>query len=277
MKNSIPIVMTGAAGEAAQMILPHLRARFPALTLTDIAPAEGVIPCDLRDLPGLRKILRGAKGVVHLGGQRDDDAPWQTILESNIGGTRNVFEAARLEGAERVVFASSNHAAGFMPARRPFAPADRARPDGPYGASKVFGESMASLYADKHGLRTLCVRIGKVLPAPESRRHLSIWIHPEDLAGLIAVGLTHPGIHCEIVYGVSRTARPDFDNSAAFRLGYAPRHGADGHAERLRDSGPDFDFVGGGFAEANFDGDRARTLRAVGEEPGGANRGAKKS
>ena len=262
MKSDIPIVMTGAAGEVAGMITPRLRGQFPNLTLTDIAPAEGVVPCDLRDLDGLRKVLRGAKGVVHLGGHPNDDAEWEVILQSNIIGARNLFEAARLENVERVVFASSNHAAGFMPANAPFSPHDRPRPDGPYGASKVFGESMASLYADKHGLRTLSIRIGTVLPAPENKRHLSTWIHPEDLVQLIAIGLVHPDIHCEIVYGVSATSRPYFNNAAAFRLGYAPKRGADDFADKVPDEQGDMDFIGGVFAEAEFDGDRARTLRA---------------
>lgn len=261
MSSDISVVMTGAAGQVAGMTMPHLRRQFPNLTLTDIAPGAGIIPCDLRDLNALRKVLRGAKGIVHLGGHPNDNAEWETILHSNIAGTRNLFEAARLENVERVVFASSNHAAGFMPARHPFQPANRPRPDGPYGVSKVFGESMASLYADKHGLRTLSIRIGTVLPAPENQRHLSTWIHPEDLARLIAIGLAHPDIHCEIVYGVSATSRPYFDNAAAFRLGYAPKHNSEDYADKVGDDEGNMNFIGGVFAESGFDGDRARTLR----------------
>lgn len=262
MPEDFPIVITGGAGEVARMILPCLRERFSALTLADIVSGDGIAPCDLRDLSAVRGVLRGARGVVHLGAHPTDEWGWGDILETNIGGTRNVFEAARLEGVERVVFASSNHAAGFMPALRPFSPPDRARPDGPYGASKVFGESMASLYADKHGLRTTSIRIGKVLPEPSVRRYLPIWIHPEDLAQLVVIGLTHPDIHCEIVYGVSRTSRPHFDNAAAFRLGYSPRHCADNFADKLPADGGDFDFVGANFAEEGFNGDRLRTLGA---------------
>ena len=255
------IVMTGAAGGVANMVLPYLQDKFDKLVLTDRREVDGGIRCELTDTAKLRTVLKGAKGVIHLGGQ-PVEADWDTIRECNFEGARALFECARLEGVKRIVFASSNHAVGYFPSERPFGIADVFRPDSLYGVSKVFGESLCMLYADKYGIRTFAIRIGTTLPAPEDRRTLSTWIHPEDLAQLMLIGLTDDRIHAEIVYGVSDVLHPYFDNSRAERLGYVPKH----HAADFRDifGGGDapFDFVGGSFA--SFSGaDEGRTLSAV--------------
>ena len=51
-----------------------------------------------------------------------------------------------------MVFASSNHAVGFYPRHHRIGTDVTARPDSRYGVSKVFGEAVGALYADKHGL-----------------------------------------------------------------------------------------------------------------------------
>jgi uronate dehydrogenase len=57
----------------------------------------------------VERAVTGVQGIVHLGGF-SVEGPWDTILNSNIIGTYNLFEAARRHVVERVVFASSNHA-----------------------------------------------------------------------------------------------------------------------------------------------------------------------
>ena len=66
------------------------------------------------------------------------------------------------------------------------------RPDSRYGVSKAFGEALGALYADKHGLRVTCLRIGNFGDAPLDQRRLAIWLKPEDLVQLIRIGLEHP-------------------------------------------------------------------------------------
>ena len=96
------------------------------------------------------------------------------------------------------------------------------RPDSRYGVSKAFGEALGSLYADKHGLRVLCLRIGNVGDKPLDKRRLSIWIKPEDLAQLMRIGLEHPDLRFEIFYGASYNERAWWDNSRAYAYGYRP-------------------------------------------------------
>jgi uronate dehydrogenase len=153
------------------------------------------------------------------------------MLQSNIIGTYNLFEAARRHGVERVVFASSNHAVGFYPRSRRIGVNDPVRPDSRYGMSKAFGEAVAALYAFKHGLRVTCIRIGNLTDIPADRRRLSIWLKPEDLVALVRIGLEHPDIRYEIFFGVSDNARGWWDNEAAFRYGYRPQ----GKSEDFRD------------------------------------------
>jgi uronate dehydrogenase len=107
------------------------------------------------------------------------------------------------------------------------------RPDSRYGVSKAFAEALASLYADKHGIGFLCTRIGNFGPRPIDKRRLSIWISPRDYTQLVRIGLEHPEIRYEIVYGVSNNRRSWYDNSNAERLGYRPQDNSEPFAEAV--------------------------------------------
>jgi uronate dehydrogenase len=261
------ILMTGAAGGVGRRLRPLLRGAYPELRLSDraaiadLAAGESFHAADLADLAALEKAAEGCEGIIHLGGMAVENA-WSVILESNIIGTYNLFEAARRQGVERVVFASSNHAMGFYRRRRRVGTEAVPRPDTRYGVSKVFGEALGALYADKHGLRVLSVRIGNVDEKPVDLRRLSIWIHPEDLAELVRIGLEHPDLRYETVYGASDNARGWWDNAAAFRLGYRPRHRAEDHRDaalaaqaKLAPDPIGDRFQGGSFCALEFTGE----------------------
>jgi uronate dehydrogenase len=190
------------------------------------------MPADLSDLAALRRAIAGVDGIAHFGG-RSGEAPWEVIHEANIAGCYNLFEAARLEGVRRIVFASSNHAVGFYRRDQRIGTSVLVRPDSRYGVSKVFGEALASLYADKYGAEVLSIRIGNVSPQPREVRRLSIWISPRDLCQLIRIGLETPGLRHEVVYGASDNARTWWDNDTAFRLGYRPADGSEVFAEEV--------------------------------------------
>ncbi|MFK5126668.1 NAD(P)-dependent oxidoreductase, partial [Klebsiella pneumoniae] len=73
--------------------------------------------------------------------------------------------------------------------------------------SKVFGEALGALYADKHGLKVTCLRIGNFGDMPLDQRRLAIWLKPDDLVQLCKIGLEHPDIHFEVFYGASLNER----------------------------------------------------------------------
>jgi uronate dehydrogenase len=97
----------------------------------------------------------------------------------------------------------------------------------------VFGEALGSLYADKYGMEVFMMRIGNVNPMPIDKRRLSIWFSPRDLAQLVSIGIDHPDIRFEIVYGISRNKRAWYDNSNAFRLGYRPQDDSEIFAQEI--------------------------------------------
>ncbi len=264
------VVMTGAAGGVATMIRPHLRKIVSELVLSDlddigdVQPGETPVPADLTDLASMKRLLKGADGLIHLGGQ-SVEADWEKVLNANIIGLHNTYEAARLQGCGRIIFATTNHVVGFYRRQRVIDHTVMPRPDSRYGASKAFGEALGRMYADKYGLRFLNIRIGNVGEKPLDIRRLSIWVSPGDLTRLIEIGLTHPDLHFEVVYGASRNARAWWDNSNAYRLGYQPEDRAEGHAEiahAASDAHPDdpvtAQFQGGTFCAHEFAGDSDR-------------------
>ncbi|HTY67212.1 MAG TPA: NAD(P)-dependent oxidoreductase [Alphaproteobacteria bacterium] len=266
------ILITGAAGGVGRRLRRLLRGRFPAIRLSDVArpadvaPGEEFMQADLADFAAVEKTVAGVEGIVHLGGMSVEN-DWETILASNIVGTRNVFEAARRQGVKRVVFATSNHVVGFYPRSRRIGTEVLVRPDSRYGVSKAFGEALGSFYADKFGLRVFCIRIGNVDDRPVDKRRLSIWLHPEDLAQLVCIGLEHPDVHYEVVYGASDNERGWWDNETAFRFGYRPKGRAEDFADaalaaqKSLPSDPLGDqFQGGSFCSAEFAGDPERLV-----------------
>jgi uronate dehydrogenase len=260
------VLLTGAAGGVGRRLRRLLRPVYPELRLSDIvtppdlAPGERFVAADLAAMDQVEAAVDGMEGIVHLGGI-SVEGPWETILQANIIGCYNLFEAARRKGVKRVVFASSNHAVGFYPRHRHIGTDVAVRPDSRYGASKAFGEALGALYADKHGLRVLCLRIGHVLDAPVDRRRLAIWLSPEDLVQLVRIGLEHPKLRYEIFYGASRNERSWWDNARAYAYGYRPTGRAEDHRDKALAAGAgrapdpigDF-FQGGPFCSDEFDG-----------------------
>jgi uronate dehydrogenase len=177
------ILITGAAGKIGYALRTGLRGLYPLIRLLDIVPlgtaeaGEDIFATDIRDMAALEKAMAGIDCVVHLAGA-SEEAEWGKVLPLNIEGCFNVFEAARSQGVKRIVFASSNHAVGFHRRERFIDNTVAPRPDSRYGVSKVFGEAIGRLYADKHGLSVACLRIGtfRTPDRPVDARGLLTWI-----------------------------------------------------------------------------------------------------
>jgi uronate dehydrogenase len=264
------ILFTGAAGGIGSMIRPLLAPLYPGLVLSDrvrpkdLLASETFVAADLSKPDEVAAAVAGVDSVLHFGGY-SVEGPWDTILQSNIVGCYNLFEAARQAGVKRVIFASSNHAVGFYPRKRKIATDVTVRPDSRYGVSKAFGEALGGLYSDKHGMTVTCLRIGNVGPRPLDVRRLAIWIAPEDLVQLLRIGLEAPDIRFEIFYGASDNAAGWWDNARAYALGYRPTGKGEDHrthaeAEQAK-IGPDPVgdlFQGGAFCSMEFTNDVKR-------------------
>ncbi|MEK8027661.1 NAD-dependent epimerase/dehydratase family protein [Pseudaquabacterium rugosum] len=223
------LLLTGAAGQLGRELRQRLRPycdRLRVSDLSEMAPPvddhEEVVRCDLADAAAVRALLDGVDGVVHFGGV-SVEAAWEPILQANIVGVKNLYEAARLNRTRRVVFASSNHVVGMYSQGQVLDVDAAPRPDGYYGLSKAFGEDTAQLYFDRHGVETVSIRIGSVTPAPIDRRMLATWLSFDDLERLIIAGLRAPVVGHSIVYGRSDNHGTFWDNRGAAHLGWRPR------------------------------------------------------
>ncbi len=262
------VLITGAAGAIGSVLRKGFQGRYDLLRLSDIEPlgaagrGEELVQADILDLDATVETMKGIDCVVHLAGMPIED-DWQTILKTNIIGCYNVFEAARLTGVKRVVFASSNHVIGFHRRERPIDTEVMVRPDSRYGMSKAYGEALGRLYADKYGISVSCLRIGAFREAPEDVRQLMIWISHRDMVHLVERCVDHPVYHFAIIYGVSNNDQNIWDNSKVDWLGYRPMDNAEDYAEAILSSGASEDpvakmFHGGSFCSAEFSGDLDR-------------------
>lgn len=266
------ILMTGASGGIGTRLRKLLPPIYPDLLLSDIRPPKDLGPneqfkaADLSDLAQCEAICEGVDGIIHFGGY-SVEGPWNDILQANIIGGYNLFEAAYRNGVKRVVFASSNHVVGFYPRHQKIGTDVTVRPDGRYGVSKVFGEAVGALYADKHGLKVTCIRIGNCDERPLDHRRIAMWLKPEDLVQLCQIGLEHPDIHFEVFYGVSLNERAWWDNHRAFEFGYRPTGRSEDHVAhamaeqaKLKPDPIGDHFQGGAFCSNEFDGDVSRII-----------------
>jgi uronate dehydrogenase len=231
------VLITGAAGDVGTHLRRELAGKY-VLRVSDLRPVnkhsakEKFVRADISKMSDALRITRGVDAIVHLAGY-SVEGPWEAILSANIIGCYNVFEAARRNRVKRIIFPTSNHAVGFYRRDQTIDHRVYIKPDSRYGVSKVFGEALGSLYADKYGMEVFCMRIGNVNPEPIDKRRLSIWFSPRDLAQLVTIGIEHPDIRFEIVYGISGNTRSWYDNSNATRLGYRPTGNGEAYAPEV--------------------------------------------
>src|SRR6187399_122755 len=204
------ILITGAAGDVGTHLRRELAAKYN-IRASDLRSLKKVgkemyMRADVSKMTDALRITKGVDAIVHLGGY-SVEGPWEGILNANIIGCYNMFEAARRNGVKRIIFPTSTHAVGFYRRDETIDHRVYIKPDGRYGVSKVFGEARGSVYADKYGMQFLMIRIGNVNPVPIDKRRLSIWISPRDIAQLVTIGIEHPQIKFEIVYGISANKR----------------------------------------------------------------------
>ena len=227
------VLITGATGDVGTHLSRELAGKYK-LRLSDKRPlkAKNFIKADISKMADALRITKGVDAIVHLGGYSVEGS-WEAILQANIVGCYNLFEAARRNRVKRIVFPTSNHATGFYRRNQTIDHRVYPKPDSRYGVSKVFGEALGSLYADKYGMQFLMIRIGNVNPKPIDKRRLSLWFSPRDLAQLVSLGIERPDIKFEIVYGISANKRAWYDNANAYRLGYRPQDDSESYAQEV--------------------------------------------
>jgi uronate dehydrogenase len=253
------ILLTGAAGGLGRELRTRLKAYCDTLRVSDIAAlgsaaaGEEVQRAELQDRDAVHALLQGVDVVVHLGGV-SVEGPFEPILQANIVGAYNLYEAARVHGVKRIVFASSNHVTGFYRQDEVIDTRAPMRPDGHYALSKAFGENLAQFYFDRYGLETVSLRIGSSFPEPKDRRMLATWLSYDDLERLVVASLSAPVVGHSIIYGMSDNTTTWWDNTAARHIGYRPRDSSEPFRAAVEARQPLIDlndpaarYQGGGF------------------------------
>ncbi|QBQ55968.1 NAD-dependent epimerase/dehydratase family protein [Nitrosococcus wardiae] len=135
---------------------------------TEVAPSPSSPPVqlvvgDILDETLALKVTQGVDVVVHLAantGVAPSVEDPRKDCTTNVIGTLNYLEGARLNGVKRFVFASSGAPVGEVepPIHEELAP----HPASPYGASKLAGEGYCSAYYRTFGIETVALRFGNV-------------------------------------------------------------------------------------------------------------------
>jgi uronate dehydrogenase len=256
------ILLTGAGGNLGRVLQPMLEKNCKVLRLSGsrefpvLAKNAEVVLGNLADATAVDKIVEGVDAIVHMGGV-SVEGPFGPILQANILGVYNLYEAARKFGVKRIVFASSNHVTGFYKQDQTITVDHPPRPDGMYGVSKAFGEDLSRYYFDRYGIETACIRIGSSFPEPKDRRMLATWLSYDDLYRLIIACLSTPILGHSIIFGNSKNKVSWWDNSGAKHIGFVPEDSADGFREKIYSetqapdlSDPVAQHQGGGFVAA---------------------------
>lgn len=262
------LLITGAAGQMGQLLRPLLRRPNRALRLADIRdigpamPGEEMLNVDITDPGSIVDACRDVDAVLHLAGI-SSEAPFDEVVQVNVKGTRNLFQAAVGAGVRCIVLASSNHAAGFY--RRSDVATDSddlgddlpPRPDTFYGWSKAACESLGAVYHHRYGIDVVALRIGTFSAEPADIRSLTTWLAPVDAARLVEACLAAPRPGFRVIWAISDNTRKWWSLMGAASLGYDPIEDAERFAPtlisqygELYHGDPGSDLVGGEFCVA---------------------------
>jgi nucleoside-diphosphate-sugar epimerase len=203
-------VVTGAGGFLGRRITELLCDRGEAVRVLVRQPhpdleALGATPIilDIRDASAVHSALRDADVVFHVAAKT---GPWGAAAEFrsvNVGGTRNVLDAARAGSVRRLVFTSTPSVVGYA------RDVENGGPDLPYAAvhESAYSQSKAEaerlvLAASGTSLRTVAVRPHLVI-GPGDRRMMPLVVRRAATGRLRIIG-----------DGRNRVDLTDVDNAA---------------------------------------------------------------
>lgn len=233
------LLITGAAGRVGSALRRYLRDRYDFRLLfhsavPQVEAGDQVVVSDLADFESMVEAGAGVDGIVHLGIATGTHGCTRSrynrmIFETNMRGTYNIFESARLNRVPKVVFASTNHVTGFYENEGVYTYPDMpVRPDSMYGVSKAFGEALGRYYHEAHAMSVYCIRIANFPDTDQANSHyepgMNRWLSSRDMAELAACCMEAPHPQFGIFYAVSLGADMKWDMSNAKALvGWEPQ------------------------------------------------------
>ncbi len=237
------ILLTGAAGGIGRAFyrFAHDRYQFrladrvaiAAEAVNETAGEHAAIYLDIADLASCQRACEQIDTVVHLAADANPAAEfYDSLLDNNIKGTYNIFRAAKDQGCQRVIFASSAWVMGGYARDVQAAPDAPLRPVNLYGVSKCFGEAVAACFAQAEGLSSIVVRIGAYdngdamnwLRTRPNADELATYVSAHDLHQLLIRCIETPDIGFAITHGLSENRFKRLDLTSTRKLlGYAPQ------------------------------------------------------
>ena len=169
------VMVTGGTGFIGSKIIRKLVDRGEDVVCFDLAPPRANLTPyldriqsyrgDVTQLPQLLEAINNHRvdKIIHMAALLPPDSEERPhfAMQVNIGGTNNVFEAARWSGIKRVVYASSIAVYGVQDTfgQRPITEDDLHDPVNLYGMTKMVNDFSAKRYIDRYGLDLRSIRI----------------------------------------------------------------------------------------------------------------------
>ena len=252
------VLVTGMSGLIGGIVQRELEDGYElrALNRSDV-PGITCFQADIADMDAIQPAFEGVDTVLHLSAAVGAGISWEDALNTNIVGTYNAYEASRLAGVKRFIFASTvwvndvgivvtEHEMGYpyyliaqgryYEAPKPWPMITHETPVRPvdlYASTKVWGEALGRSYSDTHGLSVICLRIGATTKEdrPITTRRWPIWCSQRDLAQIVRKCVEAPdSIRYDTFYAVSNNTWGFHDfQHARQMLGYQPQDNAEQH------------------------------------------------
>ena len=239
------ILITGSNGFIGRTISPYLAQCGYTLRSYDRVKSECIedsFEGDLTDLKSLQKAVNNVDCIIHLAACSEDADFISKLVPSNVIGVFNVFEAARISGVKRLMFASSCQSADLVGKKDHISINDRF-PTDHYGLTKLWAEDMAQMYSMRFGIAVLVIRLGWVVRSLIEFEHMKslpggkeLFLSHNDLREFFRCCLYSPPTPFSIFYAFSKQKEPEiFDMEPSRKLlNYEPSdsfpNGLDFHA-----------------------------------------------
>lgn len=154
-----------------------------------------IVAGDLRDEDAVRRNVRGADSVFHLGALIGIPYSYlhpRDVVETNVMGTFNVLRAALDEGVPRIVHVSTSEVYGTAQSL-PMNEQHPLQSQSPYAASKIGADKVAESFYLSYGLPVTTIRPFNTFGQRQSSRAVIPTIVSQAVAGgSIQLGSIHP-------------------------------------------------------------------------------------
>ena len=166
------ILVTGSAGGVGRVVCKVLKEAGHRVRGFDLIMTPGVDDSAVGNILDRAAVLEAAAGmdtVIHLAATADESDFLQQLIEPNVRGLYHVGDAARRQGANRLILASSVQVVfGHDWSKKPVRREDGPRVINHYALTKLWAEDLGEMYARVYAMSVIAARLGWL---PRSRVH----------------------------------------------------------------------------------------------------------